>query len=389
MHYGRSRYVKVINEDGSSVTTKVVVKQLRHIPIMPRLKQLFVCEEMAQQMRWHKEGIRDSKDPDIMSHPVDAEAWHALDHFDPEFVMEHMSVSLGLSTDGFQTYNSDNNVYSCWPVFIMPYNLPPNKCLKEGFIFLTLVILGPKEPMKQMNIFLRLLMEELKELWQRVDVYDSHLKCEFNLWAAYLWSIHDYLTYGKFVGRCVHGRLNCPVCMDESDAFRLQHGRKVSFFDCQRRFLPLRHEFRGDKESFKKGRNIRKGPPKQKLEADIVKMLGELKKSQDGGFKGYGEKHNWTHKSCLWELPYVKILILPYNIDLMHQGRNVVESIINMYFDVTGFSKDNVNVRKDLANLCNRHLMEPKVNAKGNLKRTRTPYCLKPTETEVSRPLYV
>jgi hypothetical protein len=26
MHYGRSRYVKVINEDGASVTTKVVVK---------------------------------------------------------------------------------------------------------------------------------------------------------------------------------------------------------------------------------------------------------------------------------------------------------------------------------------------------------------------------
>jgi hypothetical protein len=35
------------------------------------------------------------------------------------------------------------------------------------------------------------------------------------------------------------------------------------------------------------------------LRADIVKMLGELKKSQDGGFEGYGEKHNWTHKSYL------------------------------------------------------------------------------------------
>jgi hypothetical protein len=48
----------------------------------------------------------------------------------------------------------------------MPYNLPPNKCLKEGFIFLVLVILGPKEPKKQMDIFLRPLMEELKEQWQ-------------------------------------------------------------------------------------------------------------------------------------------------------------------------------------------------------------------------------
>jgi hypothetical protein len=31
-----------------------------------------------------------------------------------------------------------------------------------------------------MNIFLHPLMEELKELWQGVDAYDSHLKCQFN-----------------------------------------------------------------------------------------------------------------------------------------------------------------------------------------------------------------
>jgi hypothetical protein len=30
-----------------------------------------------------------------------------------------------------------------------------------------------------------------------------------------------------------------------------------------------------------------------------VKMLGELKESQNGGFKGYSKKHNWTHKSYL------------------------------------------------------------------------------------------
>jgi hypothetical protein len=57
-------------------------------------------------------------------------------------------------------------------------------------------------------------MEELKELWQGVDAYDSHLKCQFNIQVAYLWSIHDYLAYGKFVGWCVHGRLNCLVYAD-------------------------------------------------------------------------------------------------------------------------------------------------------------------------------
>jgi hypothetical protein len=200
MHCGRSRYVKVINEDGASVTTKVVVKQLHYIPTTSRLKWLFLCEEMAQQMSLHKEGIHDSEDVDIMLHPTDDEAWHALDRFDPEFARDHMSVCLGLSVNGFQPYSSDSTAYSYWPVFVMSYNLPPNKYLKEWFIFLTLVILSPNETKKQMNIFLRLLMEELKELWQGVDVYDSHLKCRFNLCAVYLWSIYDYLAYDKFVG---------------------------------------------------------------------------------------------------------------------------------------------------------------------------------------------
>jgi hypothetical protein len=93
--------------------------------------------------------------------------------------------------DGFQPYTFDSTVYSWWPVFVMPYNLPPNKCLKEWFIFLALVISGSKELKKKMNIFLYSLMEELKELWQGVDLYDSRMKCQFNSRVAYLWSIHD------------------------------------------------------------------------------------------------------------------------------------------------------------------------------------------------------
>jgi hypothetical protein len=57
-----------------------------------------------------------------------------------------------------------------------------------------------------------------------------------------------------------------------------------------------------------------------------------------------------------------------------------VKSIINMCFDVTDFSKDNVNARKNLAALCNRPSLEPKRNTKGNLKRPCAPYCLNPTE---------
>jgi hypothetical protein len=53
---------------------------------------------------------------------------------------------------------------------------------------------------------------------------------------------------------------------------------------------------------------------------------------------------------------------------------------MNMCLDVTGFTKDNMNARKDLAALCDRPSLEAKPNAWGKLSRPKVPYCLKPTE---------
>jgi hypothetical protein len=48
--------MKVVNEDRASITTKVAVKQL-HFTL--RLKRLYVSEETAKHMRWHKDGKHD------------------------------------------------------------------------------------------------------------------------------------------------------------------------------------------------------------------------------------------------------------------------------------------------------------------------------------------
>jgi hypothetical protein len=52
---------------------------------------------------------------------------------------------------------------------------------------------------------------------------------------------------------------------------------------------------------------------------------------------------------------------------------NVAESIISMCLDVTGFSKDNMNARKDLVALYDHPLLKVKTNAKGNLTRPWAP----------------
>jgi hypothetical protein len=44
------------------------------------------------------------------------------------------------------------------------------------------------------------------------------------------------------------------------------------------------------------------------------------------------------------------------------------------------FTKDNMNAMKDLAALYDHPSLEAKLNARGNRKRPKPPYCLKPIE---------
>jgi hypothetical protein len=44
---------------------------------------------------------------------------------------------------------------------------------------------------------------------------------------------------------------------------------------------------------------------------------------------------------------------------------------MSMCLDVTGFMKDNVNARKDLAALCDRPSLEAKPNARGETEETK------------------
>jgi hypothetical protein len=109
---------------------------------------------------------------------------------------------------------------------------------------------------------LRPLIDKSKELWNGVEAYDSYKKQKFKLWAAYLWLIHDFMAYGIFAGWRVHGRLTCPICGSDTDYFCLTAGGKISYFDCHRRWLPLKHPFKMQKDGFRKDTVIKKGPPK-------------------------------------------------------------------------------------------------------------------------------
>jgi hypothetical protein len=86
------------------------------------------------------------------------------------------NICIGLATDSFTHFGDNTISYSCWPMFAVPYNLPPSLCMKYEFMFLCLIVRGLDHPGPKLNVMLRPLIDELKELWNGVEAYDSHKK---------------------------------------------------------------------------------------------------------------------------------------------------------------------------------------------------------------------
>ena len=338
-------------------------QRMWYLPIKDRLKRLYQSEKTAAAMRWHAEHTQ--KEGEI-NHPSDAKAWKQLNSVYPDFASNPRNVYLGLCTDGFSPFGMSGRQYSLWSVFLTPYNLPPEMCMGKELLFMSILIHGPKHPKRSVDVFLQPLIEELKELWSTgVQTYDCSTSTNFTMRAVLLWTISDFPEYGMLSGWTTHGRVSCPYCMESTDAFQLKNGRKTSWFDCHRRFLPINHPYRRNKKLFRSKRVVRDTAPPylsgEEIEKDIdyYDAQDTIKKGDNwhttaNMSAGYGTQHNWHKKSIFWELPYWKNLLLRRNLDVMHIEKNFFDNIINTVLNVPGKTKYNKNSRLDLPALYSR-----------------------------------
>uniref|UniRef100_A0A0A9DH02 Uncharacterized protein n=1 Tax=Arundo donax TaxID=35708 RepID=A0A0A9DH02_ARUDO len=257
---GVSRYVEVDSGDGHKRQLPISRKILRYLPFLPRIQRLYMSKSSAKQMTWHEYGHR--YNPNKMVHSSDAEAWKQFDRDFPEFAAESRNVRIAIATDGFNPFGMIIATYTCWPIFIIPLNLPPGVCMQKHNMFLSLVIPGPDYPGKNMSVFLEPVVDELLLGWEKgVETYDRATKQNFTMRVVYHTSLHDLPGYVIFCGWCVHGKMPCPVCKGTLHAFWLKYGRKFSFFDKHRQFLPVGHEFRSDRVGFQANVDIHNEPP--------------------------------------------------------------------------------------------------------------------------------
>ncbi|GJT17418.1 hypothetical protein Tco_0876124 [Tanacetum coccineum] len=142
----------VTRVDGKTVThgKKVPMKVLRLFDHTPRTQRLYKSSHTAKEMTWHATGK--CTEPGKMQHPVDGKAWKDFDTKYPDFAAEPRNVRLGLAAD-------------------------------ESSFMLTLLIPGPKSPGKDIDVYLRPLIDDLKDLWAKpgVETIDVATGLKFNM----------------------------------------------------------------------------------------------------------------------------------------------------------------------------------------------------------------
>ncbi|KAL5579091.1 hypothetical protein UlMin_011533 [Ulmus minor] len=337
-------------QTGKNVSHKV----LRYFPLAPRLKRLFATSKTAKLMQWHRAGK--STDDNVMRHPVDGRAWKDFDRKHPVFADDVRNVRLGLAADGFNPFNNMSISYSMWPVVLTTYNLPPWLCMKPEYLMLSLLIPGPQSPGKVMDVFLRPLIEELKELWENgIDTRDAGNDIKvFKMRAALLWTVNDFPARSSLSGWSRQGYKACPTCNEDTPSMRVIG--KTAYFG-YRHFLPSTYRWRSNLDF--DGHTERKRPPHRFSSVDIMDQLRRVKTTIPGKHPNYGgvkrkrgdDELNWRKKSIFYELPYWAEIELKHNLDVMHIEKNICDSLLGTLMGDPHKSKDTDNARRDLQNL--------------------------------------
>ncbi|CAN6539673.1 unnamed protein product [Malus baccata var. baccata] len=326
----------------------------------------------ATDMRWHKE--RRVND-DVMRHPADGEAWKEFDQMYPDFAVDPQNIRLGLATDGFNPFGVLNQTHSIWPVVVFPYNLPPWKCMKKEYMMLTVLI--TEDPRKSIDVYLRPLVDELKDLWENgVRTYDKSTGHMFTMRAAVMWTVNDFPAYAMVSGWMTKGYLACPICKENVTSS--WHARKVCYLG-HRRWLPWDNEWRHNDKAFH-GTKETQPRPREWSGDEILDQLNRLEFGHFG--KGVSKPRptthlNWTHKSILFELPYWSKLKLRHNLDVMHIEKNVFDTLVGTILDIEGKTKDTIEARLDLERMGIRSSLWMK-KVGGTLKKGHPFFTVKP-----------
>ena len=108
---------------------------------------------------------------------------------------EVCSLKLSITMDGVNPYPLQNNNYSFWPMAMINKNIPPWFSMKNEHLMLALIVPGRRQ-VNNMDVYLQPLIDELKDLWGGIHVYDVSrpiaTNMSFTSYGICAYTAHDY-----------------------------------------------------------------------------------------------------------------------------------------------------------------------------------------------------
>ncbi|GJX07066.1 retrotransposon gag domain, retroviral aspartyl protease [Tanacetum coccineum] len=206
-------------KDSNTPGKKVPKKVLRYFPIIPRLQHLYKSSHTAKEMTWTC-------------------YWK-------EYGAQFFKIATPwLAADGFNPFGNLSQSYIMWLMILTTYNQPPWLCMKESSFMLTLLIHGPKSPGKDIDVYLRPLIDDLKDLWAKPGVETIDVTI---------------------------GLKACPTCNEDTPSVRVLG--KTAYVG-HKRFLKKPHKWRRSLEF--NGETGDEDPPKEFSRNAIMTQLARL-----------------------------------------------------------------------------------------------------------------
>ncbi|KAL0329268.1 UNVERIFIED_CONTAM: hypothetical protein Sradi_4913500 [Sesamum radiatum] len=96
-------------------------------------------------------------------------------------------------------------------------------CMSSKYMFMTMVIPGPSNSKRLINVYFEQLIEELLQLWHvAVGTNDHTTDRAFMMRVALMWTVNNLPAYRMASGWSTAGVMGYPICMDDTREFHMQ-----------------------------------------------------------------------------------------------------------------------------------------------------------------------
>ena len=91
--------------------------------------------------------------------------------------------------------------------------------MKRNYMMMSVLIQGPKQPDNDIDVYLRLLVDELLLLWKKegVRVWDEYKQENFDPRALLFVTINDWPALSNLSGQSNKGYQSCTHCLEETE----------------------------------------------------------------------------------------------------------------------------------------------------------------------------